>query len=87
VAALHGAGALVTVHDPLYSDDELRGMGFEPFHLGEACDGAIVQADHEEYRKLTPGDLREVVGIVDGRGIVDPSRWTGVPVRRIGAGS
>ena len=43
-------GAEVLVHDPMYSDEELAGFGWTPYHLGEPADAAVVQADHAEYR-------------------------------------
>jgi hypothetical protein len=63
------------VHDPLYSDEELRALGFEPFQLGMACEGMLLQADHVDYQDLTIGDLPGVQGVVDGRGILDPAYW------------
>ena len=60
-------GAVVVLHDPLYSDAELQQHGFAAFHLGEPCDAAIIQADHVEYATLSPADLPGVKVIVDGR--------------------
>ena len=73
-------GATPVFSDPLFSDDELRARGFEPWD-GNAVDAAIVHTDHAEYRELS-----EVPGarlIVDGRGILEPGRFS-VPVLRIG---
>jgi nucleotide sugar dehydrogenase len=72
VRALEAAGAFPVVHDPLYSDDELAALGLTPHHLGEFCDGAIVQADHEEYRDLSPSKLGGATTVVDGRRVVQP---------------
>src|SRR6185437_3102058 len=66
VRALVAAGATVSVHDPMYTDEELAGYGFTPYHLGEPVDVAIVQADHDSYRSLTPADLPGVTAIIDG---------------------
>lgn len=77
--ALQERGAEVVVHDPLYSDDELRGLGFEPHTLGEDVDVAILQTDHVEYRDLAPDDLPGVKLLVDGRAITRSERWTGTP--------
>jgi nucleotide sugar dehydrogenase len=65
--ALTAAAATPVVHDPLYSDDEIGAAGFTPFHLGEACDAAIVQADHDDYRSLQSADLGGGTVVVDGR--------------------
>lgn len=71
VAELQARGAVPVVEDPLYTDDELRAFGLVPHHLGEPVDAAVVQADHDEYRTLTPSDLPGVHAVVDGRAIVN----------------
>jgi UDP-N-acetyl-D-mannosaminuronic acid dehydrogenase len=83
--ALREAGARPIVADPLYSDDELQALGLEAW-LGGPIDGAIVQADHAEYRSLRPTDLPGADAVVDGRGVLDVEHWRaeGVKVRRIG---
>jgi nucleotide sugar dehydrogenase len=86
VEELRSRGAIPLVHDPLYDDGELRSFGLTPFHLGDTADAAIVQADHAEYRDLDPPQLVGVRVILDGRRMLDPTRWSGVDVRRIGAG-
>lgn len=86
VRALTDRGATPLVHDPLYSDGELAGLGFEPYQLGQPCDAAIVQADHPGYASLTPADLPGIRAIVDGRAITDPARWDGVPRQVLGIG-
>jgi len=85
VEALHARGATVTVSDPLYSDDELRGLGFEPYIPGDAVDAAVVQADHAAYRSLSAADLPGVRTVVDGRRVLDATRWDSVTVASIGA--
>lgn len=77
--ALRERGAVVFVHDPLYTDDELRGLGFEPYGLGSDVDVAILQTDHAQYRELSPAQLPGVKLLVDGRAITNRERWTGVP--------
>ncbi len=87
VDALREAGARVCVHDPLYSDEELADFGWDAYHLGEAVDVAIVQADHATYRDLTPADLPGVRLLVDGRAITSPEAWAGTPRITIGGGA
>ena len=87
VAALTAEGARVSVHDPLYSDDELRGLGFVPHTLGDPADVAIVQTDHPEYARLGPADLPDVRLIVDGRDHIDRVSFAGIKVITIGRGS
>lgn len=78
VDALRAAGAEVLVHDPLYSDDELARFGWNAYRVGEPVDGAVLQADHAEYRELSATDLPGVQALVDGRNVTDASRWEGV---------
>jgi nucleotide sugar dehydrogenase len=75
VEALKAAGANVTVHDPMYSAEELRGLGFEPHALGNDVDLAILQSDHAGYRGLAAKDIPGVKVIVDGRRILDPAAF------------
>lgn len=77
VAGLKARNAQVSVHDPMFSDDELSAYGFEAHHLGESVDVAILQADHPEYKDLSPEDFPGIQVFVDGRGFCDPSRWSG----------
>ena len=86
VDALTAEGALVSVHDPMYSWEELRKLGFEPHRLGTPVDVAILQADHQEYRGLAAADLPNVQVVVDGRRLLDPSRFAGAKLLVIGAG-
>jgi hypothetical protein len=51
VVAARGGTPLAA--DPLYTDDELRGLGFEPWD-GSPVEDVLVQADHPEYRSLRP---------------------------------
>ncbi|MDO4717110.1 MAG: nucleotide sugar dehydrogenase [Propionibacteriaceae bacterium] len=85
VDGLTRRGARVLVHDPMFTADELRGHGFVPYQLGTPVDAAILQADHPEYRDLTPADLPGIRVLVDGRGALDASVWQGVDYRVIGA--
>jgi nucleotide sugar dehydrogenase len=83
VEALRTRGAEVLVHDPLFTDEELRGYGWEPYHLGDATDAVVIQADHDEYRSLTSVDLGEAKVIMDGRRVLADPTLTG-SVLRIG---
>lgn len=80
-------GAVPVVHDPLYSQSELRGLGLEPYSIGEACDAVIIHTDHPQYRDLAPAALPGVRALVDGRAITDPGRWRAVPRRVLGIGA
>ena len=84
VQALKDRGATVLVHDPMYTDEELGKLGFDAYHLGEKVDAAVVQADHAEYKTLSPADLPGVSTFVDGRRISSADAWPGVTYRVIG---
>lgn len=81
VRALESLGAEVTVHDPLYSDEELAGYGFTPASLPSAADAAVLHTDHPEYRSLSIGDLPGISVLVDGRSVVDEKQWSDAGVR------
>ncbi len=72
--AIEALGGQVLADDPMYDADELRRLGFQPWD-GASVDAAIVQADHDEYRSLKPGDIEGVKVVFDGRGILDPRNW------------
>ncbi|KGN32401.1 nucleotide sugar dehydrogenase [Knoellia sinensis KCTC 19936] len=84
VEALRAKGAEVFVHDPMYTDEEIQGFGWTPFHIGEEVDAAVIQADHAEYRELSSADLPGIKALVDGRKVTDPARFDGIPHRVIG---
>jgi nucleotide sugar dehydrogenase len=78
VQILEESGASARVQDPLYDDAELEAHGFMPYHWGEPCDGAILQANHPEYLDLAPEQLPGVVAVLDGRRWLPQHRWTRV---------
>lgn len=84
VAALKDLGALVSVHDPMYTDDELAHYGLAAYHYGEPVDAAILQADHAEYRDLDPKEMPGVRTFLDGRGITDQAKWVGIRYHVVG---
>jgi nucleotide sugar dehydrogenase len=86
VQALRERGAQVLVHDPMYTDEELAAYGWEPYHLGQPVDVAIVQADHPEYATLSATDLPGLRMLLDGRRVTDPARFAGTPRLTIGGG-
>lgn len=84
VEALRARGAEVLVHDPLYSDEELRALGFDPYAWGVPVDAAVVQADHTEYREASPEHLPGIRTFIDGRRISSAEQWPDVAYRVIG---
>jgi UDP-N-acetyl-D-glucosamine dehydrogenase len=86
VQALAARGADVRVHDPLYTAEEIRALGLEPYELGDDVDVAVVQTDHAAYRTLEPAQLPGLRLLVDGRNATDSAVWAGTPRIVVGAG-
>ncbi|MGA4506774.1 nucleotide sugar dehydrogenase [Propionibacteriaceae bacterium G1746] len=86
VAALNARGANTFVHDPMFTDEELEKFGFQPYHLGDPVDAAVIQADHPEYKQLTPEQLPGIKVLVDGRNVTTAENWPGVERHVIGDG-
>jgi nucleotide sugar dehydrogenase len=85
VTALKAEGAVVTVHDPMYTDEESMKLGFTPHHMGESVDGVILQADHKEYTALSASDFPGLAAVVDGRRSLNSSNFAHVRFNVIGA--
>lgn len=86
VEALAARGATVTVHDPLFDDDELRALGLVPHTLGTEVDVAVLQANHAEYAELGETDLPGVRVVVDGRRVLRASSFPGATLVVLGRG-
>lgn len=84
VDALRARGAEVTVHDPMFTDEELAKFGWDAYHLGEEVAAVIVQADHSQYKTITPADFPGIKVLFDGRRVTDPALWVGTPRLVIG---
>ncbi len=87
VDGLRARGATPQVVDPLYDAEALADLGL-PAWDGKPVDGAILQADHAEYRALTPEMVPGARTVIDGRGTLEaaPLGGAGIRVRRIGGG-
>lgn len=91
VAELTKLGARPLVNDPMYTQAEIESLGFEDYEFGDDVDTVIVivivQANHEEYRRLRAESLPGVRTIVDGRGIVSQSLRDIIPTCTLGSAS
>jgi nucleotide sugar dehydrogenase len=85
VEALRAASATVLVHDPMYTNEEILGLGFTPYTIGDSVDGVILQADHSEYMEFSSKDFPGLRALVDGRRILKPENFEGISFRVIGA--
>ena len=77
VDGLRERGAKVTVHDPMYTDEELAGFGWDAYEIGTDVDAVIVQADHAEYKDITPAYFPGIKVLFDGRRVTNPELWHG----------
>jgi UDP-N-acetyl-D-mannosaminuronate dehydrogenase len=67
--ALRERGARVYADDPLYSEDELRAMGFRPFssEREEEIRAIVLQAGHQVYQEYDFGRFPACRVVLDGR--------------------
>lgn len=86
VEEIQRRGGTAVVSDPLYTDAELRAVSITPYQLGDACDAAIIQADHDVFTSLAPGDLPGCRVLYDGRGVLERGPWEEEGVRFLGTG-
>ena len=86
---LKDAGAIIFMHDPLFSEKELEDYG-KPVRLKNPpkLDGVILATAHKEYLKLDAAKLKEaeVKAFVDGRNILDKKRFETLGIRYRGIG-
>lgn len=82
-----GAWAIVTVHDPMYSDSELSELGWTPHRLGAPVDGVVLHADHSDYDRFRSETSPGATAVVDGRRMLDRSRFPGVAFIVLGKGN
>jgi nucleotide sugar dehydrogenase len=74
VEALTSRGATVYVHDPLYTDDEIRAHGLVPPPSWPLpCDALAIQAWHASYATLDFSSFSGLRVVLDGRGVLNPA--------------
>jgi nucleotide sugar dehydrogenase len=86
--ALRASGATVYAHDPLYSADEIRRLGFEPTSLESPphVDALVLVTEHPEYRDLDLARFEGCRVVLDGRNALDPERAAAPGRRYLGIG-
>lgn len=84
IDALKARGAVPLVHDPMYTESELRSLGLAPFAQGMSAEVAVLQADHAEYLNWTRDDIPDVKFILDGRHVLDANLWNPAVMIRLG---
>lgn len=87
IDALLAEGARVLAHDPLLSDDEVRGLGAEPYPWGATADvrAIVTQTGDARWRKLDIAWFPDLELLVDGRNsLAGHALPAGVAYRGIG---
>ncbi|MDO4791925.1 MAG: nucleotide sugar dehydrogenase [Buchananella hordeovulneris] len=84
VDALRARGAKVSVHDPMYTAEELAKFGWDAYEIGTEIDAAVIQTDHPEYAQLTAADLPGIRALLDGRRVTNPDNFEAVARLAIG---
>jgi nucleotide sugar dehydrogenase len=85
---LRAVGATVYGHDPYFSDEHIRSLGFEPYDLAAPMPvrGAIVQAGHAAYRSIDLGAIPGLQLLIDGRNALDRATVEASGVAYLGIG-
>ena len=85
---LRAAGATVYGHDPYFSDEHIRSLGFEPYDLAAPMPvrGAILQAGHAAYRSIDLGAIPGLQLLIDGRNALDRATVEASGVAYLGIG-
>ena len=86
VEAVSARGGRPVVHDPMYTEGEIRALGLEPFRQSDPARAAIIQTDHDEYRGWGALDIPGIEVIVDGRNIARSDIWAPARVIALGLG-
>ena len=68
---LQQRGAVVSLSDPIYTDEEITHAGFSPAKTGANFDGSVIQTDHAEYRRLLDKDVSHFGIVFDGRNVLE----------------
>ncbi len=79
-------GGRPLAHDPYFTPDELRALGFEPCAVPCPADAVVVQAWHDAYRDLDFAAFAGLRAVLDGRNALDRSRIEAAGLRYAGIG-
>lgn len=81
-------GAIVHVDDPLFSEEELRALGYTPLHAKDAggIRAIILQANHRGYQSLDFSRFANCEVVLDGRMALDREKIESLGIRYITIG-
>jgi UDP-N-acetyl-D-glucosamine dehydrogenase len=81
---LEQSGALVTVFDPKYTNEEVIALGLNPHTVDFETEILIFQIKEEKFRYLTEVDFPNVKLVLDGRGFIEYEKWPNTKVLGFG---
>lgn len=86
--ALLEYGATVYVDDPLFSEDEIRALGYAPLtpEVEGEIRAIILQADHQAYQLLDFSRFPRCEAVLDGRKVLDREKIESLGIRYITIG-
>jgi nucleotide sugar dehydrogenase len=85
--SLASLGANVYVHDPLYTDDEIRAHSLTPPPAWPLpCEALAVQAWHAQYAALDLRSFPNLRVVLDGRAALHPAAVAGAGAMYVGIG-
>lgn len=81
---LEDSGALVSVFDPKYTNDEISALGLNPHTVDFETNILIFQTKEEAFKSLTDEDFPKVQLVLDGRGFIEPEKWPNAKILGFG---
>lgn len=87
--ALRARGAVVTIEDPMYSDEELRAQGFDTARVGiDSLDAVLLNTAHSAFKAPDFGAWHRsgIRAVVDGRNCLDRAAVEKAGLRYLGVG-
>jgi UDP-N-acetyl-D-mannosaminuronate dehydrogenase len=81
-------GAVVYAHDPLFTDDELRALGYTPLADGDetAIQAIVLQANHRAYQTFDFRRFSRCRVLLDGRRALDRAKVEEAGMRYLAPG-
>jgi nucleotide sugar dehydrogenase len=81
-------GAIPLIHDPLFTEAEIRAYGYQPLDMdgSRSVDALIVQTYHDQHRSFAFNDLPGCQAVIDGRNVLPPEITANLDCLYVGLG-
>lgn len=83
-SALKNRGAIVSVADPLYSDEEIASLGLEPYSEFFEPEILVLHTAHHQFASFSGEMFPSVKIVFDGRNSVEEASWPNASVLTLG---